>query len=173
MSNVLTIVFDKAEQKVDSVIAAAVNELHNLGHTVKEVRVAGDAGEAKIALNQVEGIVDTAGETLVADGKADLAALTTSGATDTVENKNPDGSSPVAHVSVPDAALPEDVPPGQTPPQTVDERRLALLDELEALDKEEEASSTTTTSTTEATTTVDPTNSGGSLLTNPDATPGS
>ena len=172
MSNVLTIVFDKAEQKVDSVIAAAVNELHNLGHTVKEVRVAGDAGEAKIALNQVEGIVDTAGKALVADGKADLAELTTPAAADVVENKNPDGSSPVAHVSVPDAALPEDVPPGQVPPQSVDERRLALLDELEALDKEEEAETAASTTTTEGTG-VDPTNSGESILTNPDATPGS
>lgn len=172
MSNVLTIVFDKAEQKIDSVVAAAVNELHSLGHIVKEVRVTGDSGEAKVALNQVEGIVSTAVDTAEADAKTDVAAL--EGAAppapaDVVENKNADGSSPVQHVgSVPDAQLPED----GAPAQSVDERRLALLDELEALDKEEEASTGahTTTSTGAA---VDPTNSGESILTNPDVPPGS
>lgn len=129
MSNVLTIVFDKAEQKIDSVVAAAVNELHNLGHTVKEVRVMGDSGEAKVALNQVEGIVATAADTAVADAKSDVAAVTEPA--DVVTNKNPDGSSPVSPITP--AAVP-DVPVDGVPEQT----------------KEEE------TSTTEATT-ADPT----------------
>lgn len=165
MSNVLTIVFDKAEQKLDSVIAAAVNELHSMGHIVKEIRVTGDSGEAKIALNQVEGIITTAADTAVADAKTDVAALTEP--KDVVTAKNADGSSPVQHVAgVPDAALPEDVPTGTGPVvddsvMTVDEKRLALLEQLDALDKEEEAAKTT-----EVPAPVDPTNSGESVPTN-------
>src|ERR1700734_2273803 len=104
-NKVLTIVFDTAEQKFDSVIAAAVNELHSLGHVVKQVRLAGDSGEAKVALNQVEGIVQTAEETAVADAKSDVAAVIEPA--DTVENKNADGSSPVNPVS---GGAPADVP---------------------------------------------------------------
>lgn len=55
-NKVLTIVYQEAEQAIDSAIAAAVNEIHNLGHSVKEVRIMGDSGEAKVALNTVEGI---------------------------------------------------------------------------------------------------------------------
>jgi hypothetical protein len=170
MSNVLTIVFDKAEQKLDSVIAAAVNELHNMGHVVKEIRVTGDSGEAKIALNQVEGIITTAADTAVADVKTDVAALTQP--KDVVTAKNADGSSPVQHVAgVPDAALPEDVPTGSGPvvddlAMTVDEKRLALLEQLDALDKEEEAAKTETAAPVETPAQVDPTNSGESVLTN-------
>lgn len=176
MSNVLTIVFDKAEQKIDSVVAAAVNELHSLGHVVKEVRVTGDSGEAKVALNQVEGIVSNAVDTAEADAKSDVAALegaAPAAPADVVENKNADGSSPVQHVGVPDAALPEDAPAGTTTDdtvQTVDERRLALLDELEALDKEEEASTSASTTTASTGAAVDPTNSGDSVLTNSPST---
>lgn len=150
MSNsVLTIVFEKAEQKLDTVIAAAANELTKLGHTVKEVRVMGDSGEAKVALNQVEGIVDAAGDAVVADAKTDVAAVETP---DTVDSKNPDGSSPVSPIAgVPDVP---DVPVDGAPPQTVEERRLALLDELEALDEEDKTPATTGGSTTTA---ADPT----------------
>lgn len=183
MSNVLTVVFDKAEVKLDSVIAAAVNELHSLGHVVKEVRVMGDSGEAKIALNTVEGILPPAIKADIATGVKDAGEIA-----DVLDNKGPDGTSPVAHTSVPDDTLPQDVPPSstaaptgtpvveeneQTPgEQTIAEKRLALLDELDALDKEEEASISTSTAT-EAASTVDPTNSGGSLLTNPEAVTGS
>jgi hypothetical protein len=163
-NSVLTIVFEKAEQKLDSVIAAAANELTKLGHTVKEVRVMGDSGEAKVALNQVEGIIDSAGETVEADAKTDVAAVE---ASDTVANKNPDGSSPVSPIT---GVAPADVPvdtAGTT--QTVEEKRLALLEELDALDKEEEAATTpdVTNSPTDATgpveastTTADPTGTG-------------
>lgn len=183
MSNVLTVVFDKAEVKLDSVIAAAVNELHSLGHVVKEVRVMGDSGEAKIALNTVEGI-------LPAGVKDDIATVVKDAGevADIVTNKAPDGTSPVTHTSIPDPELPVDVPPAQAPApvgtpvteentdtpgdQTLDQRRLALLEELDALDKEEEATISTSTAP-EAASTVDPTNSGESLLTNPEAVPGS
>jgi hypothetical protein len=145
-NSILTIVFEKAEQKIETVVAAAVNELHNLGHTVKEVRVMGDSGEAKIALNQVEGIIDTAKDTAEADVKTDVAALTEP--SDTVENKSPDGTSPVSPISIPtptadvstatDAGVPVD---DGTPSLTIAERREAALKELEALDAEEDASS--------------------------------
>lgn len=144
MSNVLTVVYDKAEQKIDSVIAAAVNELQNLGHTVKEVRVMGDSGEAKVALNTIEGIIPApvkaeveSGVTAVEDVAKDVA--------DVVENKNPDGSSPTttnvegAPVDTPVTAQADVV---ATP--TTDERRLALLAQLEALDKEDEAAASAT-----------------------------
>jgi predicted HAD superfamily phosphohydrolase len=134
--SVLTIVFEKAEQKLDTVIAAAANELTKLGHTVKEVRVMGDSGEAKVALNQVEGIVSTAADTVVADAKTDVAAVETS---DTVGNKNPDGTSPVSPIADVATETPADVPVDGAPEQTVEEKRLALLEELDALDKEEEA----------------------------------
>jgi hypothetical protein len=158
-NSVLTIVFEKAEQKLDTVIAAAANELTKLGHTVKEVRVMGDSGEAKVALNQVEGIIDTAGETVKADAATDVAAVEKA---DVVANKTPSGASPVSPI----AGVP-DVPVDGAPTQTVEERRLALLDELEALDKEDDEPATTpdvTDSPTDATgpveastTTADPT----------------
>ena len=53
---ILTIVFKEAEVVLDSAISAAVNELHNLGHTVKEVRIMNDSGETKVALNTVAGV---------------------------------------------------------------------------------------------------------------------
>ena len=161
-TNVLTIVYDKAEQKLDTVIAAAVNELGKLGHVVKEVRVMGDSGEAKVALNTIEGI-------LPPEVKADATAVVDDTETavkdveDVVENKAPDGTSPVSPTA--DSTVegaPVDTPTSATvatPPLTVDEKREALLAQLEALDKEEEAeAATSTTTTTEGS--VDPTNSG-------------
>lgn len=138
-NSVLTIVFQKAEQKLDTVVAAAVNELHNLGHIVTEVRVMGDSGEAKVALNQVAGIIDTATDTAVADAKADVAAVEPS---DTVENKSASGASPVSPIA--------GVPVDDAPEQTVEEKRLALLDELDALDKEEAAAKVDPTQSTTA-----------------------
>lgn len=62
-NKVLTIVYEEAQQIIDSAIAAVVNEIHNLGHTVKEVRVMGDTGETKVALNTVAGVnPEVAGE---------------------------------------------------------------------------------------------------------------
>jgi hypothetical protein len=59
MANILTVVYEMIEPELDSAIAAVVNELHNLGHRVKEVRVANDSGEQKIALNTVKGVNPT------------------------------------------------------------------------------------------------------------------
>lgn len=55
-NKIITFVIDTLEPELDSVLAAAINELHNLGHKVKEVRVSGDTGEAKVAINTVEGV---------------------------------------------------------------------------------------------------------------------
>lgn len=143
-NGILTIVFEKAEQKLDTVIAAAANELTKLGHTVKEVRVMGDSGEAKVALNQVAGIIDTAADTVVTDAKADVAAVTEP--SDTVENKAPSGASPVSPI----AGVPDVPVDGDSPSQTVEEKRLALLEELDALDKEEEAGTTSTVDPTQS-----------------------
>lgn len=55
-NKILTFVVEEAENVWDSVVAAAVNEIHNLGHKIKEVRVMGDTGEQKLALNTVEGV---------------------------------------------------------------------------------------------------------------------
>jgi hypothetical protein len=55
-NTILTIVFDTLEPKLDPVIAAAINELNKAGHTVKEIRLANDTGEVKIAPNMVEGV---------------------------------------------------------------------------------------------------------------------
>lgn len=55
-NKIITFVIDTLEPELDSVLAAAINELHNLGHKVKEVRVSGDTGEANVAINTVEGV---------------------------------------------------------------------------------------------------------------------
>jgi hypothetical protein len=155
MSNkVLSIVFQTAEQKLDTVIAAAVNELHNLGHTVSEVRVTSDSGEAKVALNTVEGL-------LPAPVKADVekAETVVSEVADTVENKNPDGSSPVSPVTVPPAPTTEPAPadiPVDTP-QTLEERRAAALKALDDIDAEEEAELASDDPEKGGSSTVDPT----------------
>lgn len=59
-NKVLTIVYEEAKQVIDSAVAAVVNELHDLGHTIKEVRLMGDSGEQKLDLNTVEGVTPEA-----------------------------------------------------------------------------------------------------------------
>lgn len=58
MNKILTIVFKTAEQDISSAMAAAVNELHKLGHSVKEVRLTDDSGETKVAVNQIAGVTE-------------------------------------------------------------------------------------------------------------------
>ncbi len=55
-NKVLTFVIDTLEPELDSVLAAAINEIHNLGHKIKEIRVADDAGETKVPVNTVAGV---------------------------------------------------------------------------------------------------------------------
>ena len=56
-NKILTIVFDTTEESLDSIIAAAVNEITALGHNLKQIRLADDSGEAIIPPNTVEGVV--------------------------------------------------------------------------------------------------------------------
>lgn len=58
-NKIITLVIDTLEQSLDSVLAAAINEVHTLGHTVKEVRVTDDSGEVKVPLNTIEGVTVT------------------------------------------------------------------------------------------------------------------
>ncbi len=135
MSNVLTVVFDKVEQKLDPVIAAAVNELHNLGHIVKEVRVMSDSGEVKVALNTVEGIVGAVAAATPIAPPAPTEPTPTPTSVAEVEG------APVDTPSIPQApvlgAAPTSTPVGSP---TIDQQREALLAQLEELDKEEAAS---------------------------------
>lgn len=155
MSNVLTVVFDKAEVKLDSVIAAAVNELHNLGHVVKEVRVMGDTGEAKVALNTIEGILPV--------GVKDAVETAAKVVSDVANVVDPATTAPATTAPVADTApadIPVDTPPTQTPApvdtSAIDAKRLALLAQLDELDKEEEAGATGTADPTVLTTNATP-----------------
>lgn len=55
-NKIVTFVIDTLEPKLDSAIAAFVNELQDLGHDLKQIRVADDSGEALVPPNTVEGV---------------------------------------------------------------------------------------------------------------------
>lgn len=135
--NVLTVVFDKAEQKIDSVIAAAVNELHALGHVVKEVRVMTDTGEAKVPINTVPGVVPP---DAVAPVAAPPVAPPTDPETAAVEATEPaaDGDETPVQVNAGDG-IPIDTPPVPEPLSPMKQREEALLAELAAVRQVEEA----------------------------------
>lgn len=156
MSNVLTVVFDKVEQKLDPVIAAAVNELHNLGHIVKEVRVMSDSGEVKVALNTVEGILHP---TAPAEPPAPPAADAPPPAPP-AEVPPPAADAPTTTSTVEGAPVDTPPPPPAdvTAQPTIDQQREALLKQLEDLDKQEEADEAAAGSS-------DPTNSPGGTST--------
>lgn len=99
---VLTIIVDTAEQSLDSALSAAINELHSLGHSVKEVRVTDDTGEAKVPLNTIEG-VDLPPE----PEPAPEPPATTPVTADVTPT-------PPTEAAIPDPNLPVDVPPDPT-----------------------------------------------------------
>ena len=60
---VVTFVIDTLEPKLDSALAAFINEIQKLGHELKQVRVADDTGETLVAPNTVEGVEPSAAPT--------------------------------------------------------------------------------------------------------------
>lgn len=124
-NGVITIVFQKAEQVLDSVIAAAVNELNNLGHTVKEVRVMGDTGEVKVPLNTVAGVVVP--EPIAPPAAPDVVVPSVPTPPATTSDGVPIDGAPVDTGTTTESDL------------TIDQQRDALLKQLEDLDAQEEA----------------------------------
>ncbi len=55
-NKVLTIIFDTVEADLDPIIAAAIDEIHKAGHSIKEIRLTDDSGEVKVPTNQVAGV---------------------------------------------------------------------------------------------------------------------
>lgn len=55
-NKVITFVIDTLEPKLDAILAAAIDEIHLAGHKIREIRIADDSGEVKVAPNTVEGV---------------------------------------------------------------------------------------------------------------------
>lgn len=116
-NKILTLVIDTAEADLSPVIAAAVDAVHTAGHIIKEIRLATDSGETKVAMNTVEGV--------------------------TVPEPVPQVTVPAPVVETPVTDTTTTV--GETDltiDETIDEKRDALLAQLEALDQEEETQDT-------------------------------
>jgi hypothetical protein len=93
-TKVITIIIDTVDQSLETVLAAAINEVHSLGHTVKSVRVADDAGEQVVPTNQIAGV------TVPAPSTGDTTA----------EATPPVAPAPSETPAVPDTTVPADVP---------------------------------------------------------------
>lgn len=122
-NKVLTVVLNAVEgvaKDINPVMAAVINAAHEAGHIVKEIRLMTDGGEQKVATNTVPGVTVPPPEPPVAPPP-------------TVVTAPPPLDTPAAE------SVTEPTPADQVPPQTNDEKRLALLAQLDELDKEEEA----------------------------------
>jgi hypothetical protein len=111
-NKVVTLILDTVSEELDSVLAAAVNEAHKLGHTVKEVRVMGDSGEQKVPVNTVPGVTEQAPAPMAVQAPANepVAAETT------VHTGVPLGADgvPITDPDVTVEGAPEDTPENPT-----------------------------------------------------------
>lgn len=96
MSNkVISFVINAAEEELNHVLAAAINELHKGGNTVHEVRVMSDTGERKIPPNTVPGVTEPAPsstapvETPTGSEQAEQTEQTEQTASDAIPADNP------------------------------------------------------------------------------------
>lgn len=129
--NVLTVVFDAVEQDLSHVFAAVVNELHSGGNTVHTVRVMNDSGENALPVNTIPGVT--------VPEPVPLEPVTPANETEPDSDETATQEHTEAGSSVPGA--PEDL--------TIEEKRAALLDQLDKLEEEEAAAGDPTGTGTE------------------------
>jgi hypothetical protein len=55
-NKVLTFIIDTLEPELDAIFAAAIDEIHKAGHSIREIRLTTDAGEEKVPVNTVAGV---------------------------------------------------------------------------------------------------------------------
>lgn len=112
-SKVLTFIIDTADQTLDSAMAALINEVHSLGHTVREVRVTDDTGESKVPVNTIAGVNPPDATPPVEEPPATTPEPAP---VDPTPDPTPSDPSPSDSTDVPDAPVdvPVDTPPTPT-----------------------------------------------------------